>query len=208
MSSQTINIKDEGGPALQRVIGNMKAPQRLHAAVAARVEIAVRNYIRENAPKRHTTATKLHGTPTGFYGVEVGESVKGIGRPEAAVVSMHSAMKRAFDDVLIKAIVNTYLTLPLSGASYGYRIRKGFSDRFKGGFFFKSKKGNLLYAIKPDPKKVDMILLYLLRTEVKQKMDRTLLPSDVEIKKAAIQGAIGFIDNVLRETVPARKESL
>ena len=191
---KTIDIRDEGGPALQRVMAGLRNPQRLHSSIAARVEQVTRDYIRTGAGSRHGTANRLGATPTNFYGVEVGESVVGRGEPDAAVIRMHPAMKRAFSDVLIQALNSTYLTLPISALSYGQRIKNGQGSRFKG-FFFTSKKGNLLYAMKgPDAK---LILLYLLKKAVKQPQDRTLLPDDAALKTAAITGAVSYVDHLM-----------
>lgn len=191
-----ININDEGGPELKRLMELVKHPQPLHQSIAIHVERITRDYIRAGAGSRHHTAERLGAEPTNFYGAEVGESVRGHGEPDAAIISMHPAMKRAFSDVLIWALNSTYLTLPISALSYGQRIKKGKGSRFKG-FFFTSKKGNLLYAMRGAD--AQLILLYLLKKSVKQPQDRTLLPPDNQIKAAAIAGAIKSFDDEFKK---------
>jgi hypothetical protein len=189
-----ISIRDEGTPALRQFIAGLRNPTRLHQAVARSVSNAMRDYIVSH--QSHATASRLGASSSGFL-AHVADTVSGRGEADAAVISMHPAMARAFRNVTITAGTQSnaeHLTIPLAAASYGNRIRKGRGSRFKG-FFLTSKKGNLLYAIKGADKR--LILLYLLKKQVTQKQDRSLMPSDSDIKRTALLGAVEYVDGLI-----------
>jgi hypothetical protein len=165
------------------------------------VQEKVRHYLIVLAGTRHASAERLGGTPTGF----LASAAEAVAQPEClsadadgCTISVYSpGMGRAFHDVTLRpGEGKQYLTIPIDGEAYGNRINKGDGPRFPGGFFFTSKKGNLLYGLREGE---GIRPLYLLKKEVHQAQDRTLLPSDDELTHCALEVVAGYYKGLLQE---------
>ena len=109
----------------------------------------------------------------------------------ASVIVPISGIQRAFGDLTITAKKATALTIPVSGAAYGHRVRE---LRRMGWSVFRPKGHDYLMG-SHDGEAAQ--LLYVLRKKVIVRRDRTLLPSDDEIA-----------DSINRPTVRAVKAAL
>ena len=121
---------------------------------------------------------------------------------EGRVILTMAGIGRARHDVTIRK-KDKRLTIPLSKESYGKSvadIKSKYGD--KSVFRFRSKKGNDILAMtKGKGKRRRLIPLYVLKDEVFQKQDATMLPPEEEISRTgrdAISEAMTAI--VLRGT--------
>lgn len=156
------------------------------------LKVCLRRYLRNEAQRRHTTALMLGGTPTGHI-------QKGAARiavwdhddTHASVIVPIAGIQRAFGDLTITAKKATALTIPVSGAAYGHRVRE---LRRMGWSVFRPKGHDYLMG-SHDGEAAQ--LLYVLRKKVIVRRDRTLLPTDDVIA-----------DSINRPTVHAVKAAL
>lgn len=203
----SVNINDSATPKLRKFLeaAGAKLRSRLNRHIGAAVQNLIRNHFLKLQSSRHESAERVGGTPTNYWG-KAAESVSlpaAVRADEiAAVVAINApGIGRVDHDVTIKAGTQTpgveYLTIPIAAESYGNRIFQGEEGRFEGGFFFKSKKGNLLYGVREGK---GIHPLYLLKPEVTLKQDRSLLPSDQEILDAAMASLKQDLQSLLGET--------
>ena len=201
----TINLSDTASPLVGKLMATVGDNKRLAGYAGRKVQQRVGEHMLGVAQTRHATAQRLGGSPTGFFG----DAYEAVTAPDALAVEpgrirlklRHPGFARAFGEVTIRPTGGReHLTLPIAGESYGKSIFQGDSPRFAGGFFFRSKKGNLLYAIRLGKgKSAPLKLLYYLPTEVTQKQDESILPTGEQLTQAALEGAVEYIDAKLAE---------
>jgi len=175
------------GTLFARVTGP-QARTRLHNRMALGVREATRDYVREEAGKRHATAERLGGSPTGHL-EQAAQAVEGApiaaDGEHATLTINHPGLGRAFHDVTIVPKNGARaLTIPVAGAAYGRRA--GEFDLF----LFRSRvTGNAFLALRQSEKGARPLLMFLLVSSVTQPQDRTLLPSDEAWTEAAGEAA-------------------
>jgi hypothetical protein len=190
MNATSLSIRDDLTPKLRAVLDRLARTQRtrLHFKMGRAVQNLCRRHLLGLATTRHATAHKLGAQPTHF----LASAADAAARPQAlsadatgaTITIVHPAIGRAGHDVDIRPTGGRqFLTIPISADSYGLRINQGENPRFPNAFFFTSKKGHLLYGVKAGQ---TIHPLYALKTEVRLKQDRTLLPSDQEIMRTAL----------------------
>lgn len=190
----------------------------LNHDIAARAENTTRDYLLSLSQSRHATADALGATPTGHL-ERAAESVSSSSDADAATISITSpGIGRAFHDVTITpGSGKKYLTIPATAEAYGKRAG-AFSD-LRLAFF----KGGLLALVKADQSRVSdrkesgygvesnaaqgkraplqaasrPPVYYWLKTSVRQKQDRTLLPSDELLQSAAEEGVRDWLKDFL-----------
>jgi hypothetical protein len=183
-----INAVDGASPKLEKFLSGLKQRRGLHQMMGNRVQALVRDHLIKLAGSRHATADRLGATPSGHLGkaaekVASPASVRA-GEDEAALVINHPGIGRAFHDVTIKPTKSKYLTIPLIAEAYNRRAYR-VPDLFV-------LKGTPLLAKTDGDGKIKV--WYRLVKSVRQKQDRTLLPSDEEIRQAALAGVGDYID--------------
>ncbi len=190
MNATTLNIRDDLTPKLRAVLDHLTRNQRarLHLRMGRAVQNLCRRHLLGLAATRHATAHKLGAQPTHFLASAAGAAALpqalSADATGATITIVHPAIGRAGHDVVIRPTGGRqFLTIPISADSYGLRINQGDNPRFPKAFFFTSKKGHLLYGVKAGQ---TIHPLYALKTEVRLKQDRTLLPSDQEIRQTAL----------------------
>lgn len=153
---------------LRSALGNRRS---LHARVAVEAAEFTRQYLRKL--NRHKTANALGAKPTQHH-ANAAKFIEADSDANAAYIRIprSSGLARAFQDFVIRpGSGKKYLTIPADKRTYGRRA---------GEF----PKGTLAFAMTLDTKKPVLIftdgsgVAYFLRPVVKQKQDRTLLPSD------------------------------
>jgi hypothetical protein len=192
MIGTTINVRDNATPKIRALMDRLGPTlrSRLNRNIGRSLQNLCRHHLIGIAGSRHATASRLGATPTGFYGY----AAEQIAQPGAlsadangaTLTFTHPGMARVGHDVTITAGTQTpgvtLLTIAIDSEAYGHRISQGMSPRFPGGFWFRSKKGNMIYAIREGK---ELRPLYLGLPSVTQKQDRSLLPSDAKILKTA-----------------------
>jgi hypothetical protein len=161
----------------------------LHAAIAPAIERLSRDYIAEQSTFRHGTARSLGGRPTGELARAARKVTSRSNETEATVQFGSPLMARAFRDVTIRpGAGKKYLTLPLSGPAYGTKIR-----RFRGKLTF-LRSGPNLVAVEFEKGRKIGTAHYLLVRSVRQKQDRTLLPSAARYTEASTEALAALIN--------------
>lgn len=173
--STTITVKeDEARPFLKKVQQLLSNPAALNQRIANNAENVTREYVRDFAATKHTTATRLGGRQTGFYERSVNKFTSRSSSASAVVAIDHPGFARAFRDVTITARNSGFLTLPVRGEAYGIRARE-FEARGEKLFVLKSG-GRLFLCRKGPPGSKRVTALYKLVKSVLQKQDSELLP--------------------------------
>lgn len=188
-------------PSLHRFLGCLKPSGRHHlfSAAAASVSDLVRRHIAADAPRRHTSSQfdDGQGQRTGFLEKAARKTVFHADSEHAEVVIPSPGFGRAFHDVEIVPTHGAALTLPISEFSYGHRVKE---MRSHGWIIFRPKRdkdkdidGSTLFGAR---KGEEPIPLYILKKRVRQRQDRSLLPSDSEISTTASRAMLSEINRI------------
>lgn len=190
-----IKVDDQATPAQRRVIAGLEARGPLHRMMGERVQNTIRDHLAGVSLARHETANRLGASPSGFWE----KAAENVGRNEslradeagAVVTVAHPGIGRAFHDVdIVPGAGKKCLTIPLAAEAYNqraYRMEGLFVVRPKGKQPFLARKDGA--GIKP---------MYLLVPAVHQKQDRTLMPSEDDLRLAALQGLRSYLKFLLR----------
>ena len=153
--------------------------RQLYSAAANAVAILVRGYLARLGSWKHMTAARLGAQPTGILGKAATRTTWHATSEYGEVVIPTPAVRRAFHDVEIRPGSWEFLTIPASSTSYGRRaaVLAGL-----GWKIYRPGKARVLMGKLGDdePK-----LLYYLVSSVRQRQDRSLLPSDEAMKQSA-----------------------
>lgn len=201
-----MTISIEIPEALQRFSRLVKPAGRrmLFSAAGNAVSNLINAHLKRIAPTRHRSANRLGATPTGH--LEQRPTFHATSNYAEVVIPI-PGINRAFKDLTITPKDAPFLTLPLNAVSYGKRAA---TVRSLGYVLFRPPaKG----AHKADGKRYDRykdllmgvpqgggeaVPLYLLKKRVEQRQDRTLLPSDAEIAKAASGAIMDMLDRIAK----------
>lgn len=186
----TVQItRDTATPAIRaaRAAFTPAARAALHRAAEQPLLALVKRHLAALAQSRHASAQSLGATPTGILGEAARRSYSSSDETAARVAVPSAAVTRTFRDVTITPRPpRRALAIPLHRWAYGVSPRdwdRRHSDR-PLVFIPRPGKSPLLatsYAKKLTP-------MYILVSRVRQRQDRALLPSDVEIRRAAWTG--------------------
>lgn len=186
--------------SLHRFLDCLKPAGRHHlfSAAAASVSNLVRRHIAADAQRRHFSSSRLGAAPTGFMEKAARKTVFRADAQHGEVVIPSPGFGRAFHDVEIVPTHGAALTLPISEFSYGRRVKE---LRSMGWIIFRPKKSegassNLDKLMGYGPNDEQAIPLYLLKKRVRQRQDRTLLPSDAAISTTASRAMISEINRI------------
>ena len=186
--------------SLHRYLDCMKSSNRhnIFSAAAKAVRVLVRGHISADAPRRHVHAlTDGAGQRTGFIEKAARGTVYHADAQHGEVVIPSPGFGRAFHDVEIVPTHGAALTLPISEFSYGHRVKE---MRSHGWIIFRPKRdkdkdidGSTLFGAR---KGEEPIPLYILKKRVRQRQDRSLLPSDSEISTTASRAMLSEINRI------------
>lgn len=152
--------------------------RNLFSAAANAVAILVRSHLSKLGSWKHASAEKLHAEPTGFLQKAARGTVHQANEDGGEVI-IPAPLGRAFHDVEIRPNVAGALTIPASAEAYGKRA--GTLAALGWKIWRPKKRDFLMGSIRgEDPK-----ILYWLRESVRQKQDRSLLPSDADLQQMA-----------------------
>ncbi len=181
---------------LQQVRNQLTKREPLHRHMAEDVKDFTAGHVAQL--NRHVTAQRLGGKQTGFLR-RAASSLQWDADEEAGylVIPRRTGLGRAFGDVLLRpGSGRKYLTVPATGETYG----KGVRDFPQGAFRFAILHAHRLFPVllwtttAGKHKKGDVA--YWLRTSITQKQDRSLLPSDQNMKKTARDSAVIYLASV------------
>lgn len=164
--------------------------QRLYSAAANAVAILTRQHISRLASRKHTTADNLGAHPTGHLEKAARATVHHATPSYGEVVIPLPGFSRAFHEVEIRPRDAQALTIPAAAESYGKRASVLSALGWK--IFRPKGKRVLMGSMKGDEAKV----LYFLCSSVRQRQDRSLLPSDEEINQTAGAAVLEYIRTV------------
>lgn len=175
-----ISINDRVSPLLNRVRKEVNDSRRLNRILSGEVAAEVRNYLEDLSTFRHATANRLGARPTGHLGKAAKAVESGFSETEAFItVPAWTGLSRAFRDVEITPLNGKkWLTIPANKRSYGRSA--GDFDNLK---FI--PLGNDLAMLAGEAQSTrEVVPMYWLKRSVRQKQDRTLLPSEEELQDA------------------------
>jgi hypothetical protein len=167
--------------------------QLLYSAAANAVAILTRRHISRLASWKHISAESLGAQPTGHLEKAARATVHHATQSYGEVVIPSPGFSRAFHDVEIRPRDAQALTIPAAAESYGKRASVLSALGWK--IFRPKGKRVLMGSMQGDEAKV----LYFLCSSVRQRQDRTLLPSDEEINQTAGSAVLEYIRTVQRK---------
>ena len=184
-----IETNDTATPVLAALARRAEDRAKLLDVVATEEKKLFVNYLSRQARVRHTSAQRLGATPTGQL-EKVAGGVTAAPTADGVTVRLDEPylFARAFRDVeIVPTGGKKMLTIPVAAESYGKRARQ-FSLRFyKPGPLAKHLVGARERQGGPAE------TLFILVPRVRQKQDRTLLPSDEEILAEAEAAAEKYL---------------
>ena len=148
---------------------------------------------------RHRSALRLGAMPSGHHDKAAASVTAQSNDIEALVViPRRTGLGRAFGDVVIRpGSGRTYLTLAAHPTTYGRSVRDFPEGTFKFAVI-RSWRVFLAQVFVDGPYKGEVG--YWLKREVKQKQDRTLLPSDETYAKASRLGAVEYLTQIAQKS--------
>ena len=182
--------------SLRQFLGSLNPSGRhqLFSAAAAAVSNLVRRHIAADAPRRHIHAlTDGAGARTGFMEKAARKTVFHADTQHGEVVIPSPGFGRAFHDVTIVPTHGAALTLPIHASSYGKRVKEMTS---MGWRLFRPKGKDVLFGSREGE---EAIPLYILKRQVQQRQDRSLLPSDSAIQTTAARAMMSAIQAAARK---------
>lgn len=198
MSALTIQVTlaglSEADMALQDLRNAIARRGPMHARMAVRGQQFTQDYLRNL--NRHRSAERLGASPTGHH-AKAAASVEARSDDDQAllVIPRRTGLGRAFSDVVIRpGSGRKYLTIPAHQTTYGRHVRDFAEDTFHFAAI-KSWRVFLALVFTSGPYKGEVG--YWLKREVKQKQDRTLLPSDEGYAGVARRASIEYLTNLI-----------
>lgn len=173
---------------VQRIRAALSDRRGLHSQVAVEATEFTRAYVRKL--NRHRTAESLGARPTQHH-AKAALGMEADSDAAAAVIRIPrvSGLRRAFQDFVIKpGSGKKYLTIPADKRTYGKR-----AGEFAAGVlaFAMTKETRTPVLVFTDGSGV----AYFLRAVVKQKQDRTLLPSAEAYQKITRTVLAGYLQD-------------
>lgn len=184
-----VDLRDEASPALRR-LARVLHPEVINRAIAPEAERMTKRYLVDESSKRHRTANRLGADPTGVIARTAGKVTSKATARAAEVEIPHPLFARAFRRVTIRPKSGSALTIPVHPLAYGRRARS-----IPG--LVKIKSGEDAILARPKKGSDFLEVFYLLKKQVVQEQDRTLLPDDAMIRDSALRGARRLLEVAL-----------
>jgi len=178
--------------ALQKSLG-LAGVRKMNSRASSRLFALVRRHLRMLASTRHATAQRLGAEPTGYFEKAYANTGHESDEKGGTVTVRAPGFRRVFGDVLVLPVVANALTIPVHPLSYGKRV----SELQRDGITVVRPKG-ASYLIKPN-KDGSVELLYVLARSALIRQDRSLLPSDEEMRSEVRKGYESAIQAILNK---------
>lgn len=188
-----VEIKHDGLQRVLDVVGP-SGKAKLTEAGAYSLYVAVMRHVHAYARTHHDSANRLGAQPTGHFEDAVDSISYGPdGNGAAAVTIPIPGFARVFGNLTITPKNAKALTIPINSISYG---RRAGEVRHLGFTLFKfgKKEGGqdgVLYGYRDGDDHIEP--LYALKRRVTLRQDRSMLPSDEDMTKAAQDGMVEAI---------------
>ena len=189
----TLDITARIHPKLRGMLSDLGPTWRraILGVGATALSIEVRRHIRREAGRRHTTAARLGAQPTQHLSKGAARVTYRASSTSASVLVPIAGISRAFHDLAITPVRASALTIPVSAAAYGHRVRE--LERL-GWRIFRPKGRDVLMGSRdggePEP-------LYALKKRVVVRQDRSLLPSDERVAEAINKACALYVQHEL-----------
>jgi len=188
----SVDIKDGVTPLVGRFVEGLTDRTGLHEAIGIRDRNLIRDHFIVIAQTRHDTANRLGAEPSGHW-AQAAEKTTFRADSDATTVSINQpGIGRAVHDVtIVPGAGKQWLTIPLIAEAYNQRAYR------VPGLFMPGAKGAKKHVLAKRGADGTLRFWYALVKSVTQKQDRTLLPSDEELRLAAFQGVRDYVDFLL-----------
>jgi hypothetical protein len=192
-----ITLADGVSPKLASVMKTFTGAglTALHRAAGRGIQEKTRDHISKLKRKPDSLASRYNLPASGHYG-QAAEKVAADSALSAdvsgATLTINSVgFSRAFRGLVIVPKTAKFLAIPINAISAGHRAAELW-ERMKlfipkGSHVIKANIGGVITP------------MYILCKSVKQKQDRTLLPSDAEFQEAATKGALSYLGLALKK---------
>lgn len=151
------------------------------------MEGAIKDHIGGLARTRHATANRLGATPTGHYREEAVNLTASDANSATVAVSI-PGIARAYRDITIRPKRAKSLTIPIHAWAYGRTVRE---VRDSGRPVFPLKGLDVLATAEGG----ELIGLYRLRRVVRQRRDRSLMPTTKRLEQAFGDGVLMAVEH-------------
>jgi hypothetical protein len=183
--------------ALRNAIAN-RGP--MHAQMAVRGQRFTQDYLR--GLNRHRSAERLGASASGHYEkAATAVEAQSDGQEARITIPRRTGLGRAFGDVILRpGSGRTYLTIPAHAETYGKVVRDFPNDTFRFAILQSWRTFAVLVFAETGGRHEKGEVGYWLKREVRQKQDRTLLPSDEAYAEVARGSAIEYLNERLAES--------
>lgn len=154
------------------------------------LEGCVKDHVGRLARSRHKTAYRIEGgpvSPTGHYREEAVNLTASDANSATVAVSI-PGIARAYRDITIRPKRAKSLTIPIHAWAYGRTVRE---VRDSGMPVFKIRGFDVLATARGG----ELINLYLLRRVVRQRRDRSLMPTAKRLEQAFGDGVLMAVEH-------------
>ena len=178
-------------PALSQILArsadtlSVSGRRSLFERAAYAVANLVRRHILRIAPAHHISAAKLGAQPTEFFGKAARRTTSSATSDYGLVTIGSAGFSRAFHPVTIRPTRGRrFLTIPKFAQSYGHTVKEMRSHY--GWKVYRPGRAKILMGVKDGQR----VPLFSLAEQVRQRQDRSLLPSDADIGATAATAAM------------------
>ena len=185
----TINVTPHIHPKLLGMLSDLGPAWRraMFGVGATALRIEVVNHLRRESGVRHGTADRLEARPTGHLEKGAARVTSHASSDRATVNVPIAGIARAFHDLDIRPVRAKALTIPVSAAAYGHRVRE---LARMGWRIFRPKGHDVLMGSRDGG---EAQALYALKKRVVGRQDRTLLPSDEAVASAINKACAAYV---------------
>ena len=195
--SLSVDVVDRISPKILAVTSHLSDMRGLHNAMGYAARTLTREHLR--TLNKHTTANRLGASPKGHWSQAAENTSMESDANSATVTISHPGIGRAMHDVTITpGAGNKCLTIPLIAQAYNLRAAAVWESEQLFVKPAKNAKGKDVAVAGKRLPDGTFQPWYLLVPSVRQAQDRSLLPSDTEYERAAVDGAIDYLQFVRR----------
>ena len=185
----TLNVTAHMHPKLAGMLTDLGPVWRraLYGVGATALRIEVARHIRRESSVRHSSADRWDARPTGHLEKGAARITSHATADRATVRVPIAGITRAFRDLEIVPVKAKELTIPVSAAAYGHRVRE---LARMGWQIFRPKGHDVLMGSRNGSEAEP---LYALKKRVVVRQDRTLLPSDEAVSAAINKACAAYV---------------